>query len=102
MAVGEHLGYLSTTIWTVLIAVVMVRRSLVPRWMGAIGAVLGVGIATGLAEPAGWELGGTINALSYLAWALWLIAIGVLLLIRRVELVVPQTRAPFVPKPAIV
>jgi hypothetical protein len=35
MAVGEHLGYLSTAIWTALIAVVMVRRSLVPRWMGA-------------------------------------------------------------------
>jgi Domain of unknown function (DUF4386) len=85
MAVGEHLGYLSTVLWTILIAVVMVRTALVPRWMGAIGAVLAVGIAAGLAEPAGWELGGTINALSYLAWALWLIAVGVILLVRRGE-----------------
>src|SRR5436853_350121 len=63
MAVGEHLGYVSTAVWTVLIAVAMLRTALVPRWMAAIGAVLALGIAAGLAEPAGWELGDTINAL---------------------------------------
>ncbi len=83
MAIGEHLGYLSTSVWTVLVAVVMLRTTLLPRWLGAIGAVLGVGIAAGMGEPAGWELGGTINTFSYLAWALWLIAIGVTLLVRR-------------------
>ena len=56
---------------------------IVPRWLGAIGAILGLGIAAGLAEPAGWELGGTINTFSYLVWALWLIAVGVTLLVRR-------------------
>src|SRR5918911_4531125 len=76
MAVGEHLGYLSTGIWNLLIALVMLRTALVPRWLGAIGAVLALGIAAGLAEPAGWELGGTINMLSYLVWAVWLIAVG--------------------------
>ena len=82
IAVGEHLGYLSTSVWTVLVAVVMLRTALLPRWLGASGAVLALGIAAGLAEPAGWELGGTINALSYLVWALWLIAVGVTLLVR--------------------
>jgi len=101
MAVGEHLGYLSTAVWTVLIAVVMLRTALVPRWMAGIGAVLALGIAAGLAEPAGWELGGTINALSYLAWALWLIAVGVTLLMRKVELVLPEPRAAWVPKPVV-
>jgi hypothetical protein len=80
MAVGEHLGYLSTSIWTLLIAIVVLRTGVLPRWIGASGAVLALGIAAGLAEPAGWELGGTINALSYLVWALWLIAVGVTLL----------------------
>jgi Domain of unknown function (DUF4386) len=84
IAVGEHLGYLSTSVWTVLVAVVMLRTALLPRWLGASGAVLALGIAAGLAEPAGWELGGTINALSYLVWALWLIAVGVTLLVRSV------------------
>jgi Domain of unknown function (DUF4386) len=100
MAVGEHLGYLSTAVWTVLIAVVMLRTALVPRWMAAIGAVLALGIAAGLAEPAGWELAGTINALSYLAWALWLIAIGVMLLMRRIEPALAKHHAPrLVPEP---
>ena len=94
LAVGEHLGYLSTSIWTVLIAVVMIRTALVPRWLGATGAVLALGIAAGLAEPAGWELGGTINTLSYLAWAVWLIAVGVTLLVRRTEPALEESGAP--------
>jgi hypothetical protein len=85
MAVGEHLGYLSTSVWTILVAVVIRRTGILPRWMGAIGVVVGVGIAAGLAEPAGWQLGGTINTYSYLVWALWLIAFGVILLVGRAK-----------------
>ncbi len=100
MAVGEHLGYLSTSIWTVVIALVIVRTAVLPRWLGAVGAVLALGIAAGLAEPAGWELGGTINALSYLAWALWLIAVGVTLLMRRARAAPTEQRAPLGAQPA--
>jgi Domain of unknown function (DUF4386) len=98
MAVGEHLGYLSTSVWTLLIAIVIIRTGLLPRWLGLTGAVLALGIAAGLVEPAGWELGGTINAYSYLVWALWLIAIGVTLLVRRAALVVAEHRAPLLPQ----
>ena len=52
---------------------------------GAGGLVLAVGIAAGLAEPAGWALGGTINTYSYLVWSVWLIALGVILLLRRAD-----------------
>jgi hypothetical protein len=85
MAVGEHLGYLSTSVWTFLVALLMLRAPLFGRWLGLSGMLLALGIATGLLEPAGWELAGTINALSYLAWALWLIVVGVVLLVRRSE-----------------
>ena len=94
MAVGEHLGYLSTAVWTLLVAVVMLRTAVLPRWLGASGVVLALGIAAGLAEPAGWELGGTINALSYLVWALWLMAVGVTLLVRRGEPALADYRGP--------
>jgi hypothetical protein len=83
LGVGEHLGYLTTSLWTLLIAVVLVRTEVLPRWLGVVGGVLALGIAAGLAEPAGWPLGGAINAASYLAWAIWLVTIGVLLLIGR-------------------
>jgi Domain of unknown function (DUF4386) len=85
MAVGEHLGYLSTSVWTFLIALVMLRSPLFGRWLGLSGMLLALGVATGLLEPAGWELAGTINTLSYLAWALWLIVVGVVVLVRRGE-----------------
>jgi Domain of unknown function (DUF4386) len=85
MAVGEHLGYLSTSVWTFLVALLMLRSPLFGRWLGLSGMLLALGVTTGLFEPAGWELAGTINALSYLAWALWLIVIGVVLLVRRSE-----------------
>jgi hypothetical protein len=85
MAVGEHLGYLSTSIWTFLVALLMLRSPIFGRWLGLSGMALALGVATGLFEPAGWELAGTINAISYLAWALWLIVVGVILLVRRIE-----------------
>lgn len=83
VAIGEHLGYLATSVWTFLIAFVMLRSPLFGRWIGLSGMVLAVGIAFGLLEPAGWELAGAINAMSYLAWALWLIVVGVVLVLRR-------------------
>jgi hypothetical protein len=90
MAVGEHLGYLSTSVWTFLIALLMLRSPLFGRALGLSGMLLALGVAAGLLEPAGVEVAGTINALSYLAWAFWLIVVGVVLLVRRGE------RAPLV------
>ena len=87
MAVGEHLGYLSTSIWSLLVAAVMLRSALVGRWLGVSGIILALGIAAGLLEPAGLELAGTINMISYLAWAVWLIVVGVVLLVRRPDAV---------------
>jgi hypothetical protein len=83
MAVGEHLGYLSTSVWTLLVAAVMLRSAMFGRWLGVSGIILALGIATGLLEPAGLELAGTINTYSYLAWAVWLIVVGVVLLVRQ-------------------
>lgn len=85
MAVGEHLGYLSTSIWTFLIALLLLRSQIIGRGLGVVGMTLAIGIAAGLLEPAGLELAGTVNALSYLAWALWLVLIGIVLLTRRIS-----------------
>ena len=44
------------------------------------GLAAAVGIRVGLLEPAGVAAAGTINALSYILWSIWLIAIGLTLL----------------------
>ena len=87
MAVGEHLGYLSTSVWTFLIAARMLRVPLFGRWIGIAGMALAIGVATGLLEPAGVAWAGAVNAISYLAWAVWLMVVGVVLLIRKTGVV---------------
>lgn len=83
VAVGENLGYLLTALWTLFIAVAFVRSRLVRPWIGLVGMALAAGIGVGVLEAAGWEAAGTINAISYLVWSLWLIVIGALLLVQR-------------------
>lgn len=75
-AVGEHLGYLFTALWTVLIALALRRSPLVWPWFGPAGVLTGVGILAGLLEPAGVPGAGLVNAVAYTAWALWLIGLG--------------------------
>lgn len=94
MAIGEHLGYLATSAWTALIAFTLLQSSLAGRWLGLSGLALAAGIATGLLEPAGLALAGPINAISYLAWAAWLVALGGLLLARSARATAPPHPAP--------
>lgn len=77
-ALGEHLGYLFTAVWTLLLAAGLVRVIGRP-WLAGLGAVIALGIAAGMAEPL-LEAAGTVNAVAYSAWALWLVIVGVLLL----------------------
>jgi hypothetical protein len=74
MGVGEHLGYLFTGAWTLLIAHALRGYS---RVLALSGTVLGVGILAGLLEPAGVGVAGAINAVAYLLWSVWMIAFGV-------------------------
>lgn len=78
-AIGEHLGYLFTAVWTLLLAAGL-HRVLRRPWLAALGAVSGLGIAVGMLEPLGVEAAGLINAVAYSAWALWLVILGVLVL----------------------
>src|SRR5918998_517285 len=80
VAIGEHLGYLFTGAWTMVIAGAMLKASVFRPWLGWVGIVSAVGILVGLLEPAGFALAGTINAVAYAAWSLWLVGAGVSLL----------------------
>jgi hypothetical protein len=81
VAVGEHLGYLFTGVWTILISGMMFTSPIFSPLLGILGIISAVGIMTGLLEPAGWKPAGAINAVSYILWSLWLIISGITLIL---------------------
>jgi hypothetical protein len=94
VAVGEHLGYLATGAWTLVIAGAMLAGEPFRRWLGWVGIVAALGILAGLLEPAGFALGGTINAFAYILWSLWLIATAIVLLRIPVTAATPHAAQP--------
>lgn len=87
VGIGEHLGYLLTGAWTVLVGFSILSTSVVPGWFGIIGFAIGIGLLIGTFEfvgpneERGWTLAGAIVPIAYIAWSLWLIALGVALLL---------------------
>ena len=77
MAIGEHLGFLCTGIWTFLIAAALSKTGFIRPWLAVLGMVLAVGIVLGVFEAVGWVFAGPVNAISYLLWAVWLVVVGV-------------------------
>ena len=87
VGVGEHLGYLFTGIWSVLISVGVIQGTALPTWLGWPGIVIGAGLAVGSAEflgsneERGWSLAGAAIPVLYIAWSLWLLALGIALIV---------------------
>ena len=83
VGIGEHLGYLLTGVWTLLVAGSIVSTAVLPAWLGVIGILIGLALLIGTLEfvgpneERGWALAGTIIPIAYIAWSVWLIALGV-------------------------
>ena len=82
VAIGEHLGYLFTSAWTILLCIAIVQTDVVNPLFGWLGVVPAIGVWVGVFEETGFKAAGAINAISYLLWSVWLIAFGVALLLR--------------------
>jgi hypothetical protein len=87
VAVGEHLGYGLTGLWTLLVGFALTDTSAVPSWLGIPGIVIGAALLicslefVGAFEAEGWKLAGALTPVVYIAWSIWLVAIGVALLV---------------------
>jgi len=83
VGIGEHLGYLLTGAWTLLVAASVVSTAMLPGWLGVIGIPIGIALLAGSLEfvgpneERGWALAGAIVPIAYIAWSIWLIALGV-------------------------
>jgi hypothetical protein len=87
VGIGEHLGYLLTGLWTLLVAASILSTAVLPSWLGIVGLPIGVALLIGTLEfvgpneQDGWPLAGTIVPIAYIAWSVWLIALGVFLIV---------------------
>jgi Domain of unknown function (DUF4386) len=87
VGIGEHLGYLFTGLWTLVVGVSILSTVVLPGWLGVaalpIGAALLIGTLefVGPNERDGWPLAGTIVPIAYIVWSLWLVLLGVFLLL---------------------
>jgi hypothetical protein len=82
VAVGEHLGYLFTGAWTLLLCAAITQTGVVNPLYGWLGIVPALGVLVGVFEETGFKPAGAINAISYLLWSVWLVALGVGVLLR--------------------
>ena len=87
VAVGEHLGYLLTGAWSVLVGVAITQSSAAPAWLGVGGIIVGVVLAVcslefvGPFERDGWRLAGAVIPIAYIVWSAWLVATGIAILL---------------------
>lgn len=87
VGVGEHLGYLLTGLWTLTVGASIVATAVLPSWLGMVGLPIGAALLVGTLEFVGpnerdgWPFAGTIVPIAYIAWSLWLIALGMFLVV---------------------
>jgi hypothetical protein len=87
VAVGEHLGYIFTGLWTGLVSIAVIQSDLLHPAFGVIGLILAPLFAIGSMEfvgsfeANGWKVAGTLVPVAYIGWSLWLLAMGIALVI---------------------
>jgi hypothetical protein len=81
VAIGEHLGYIFTSAWTILLCIAILQTDLVSPFFGWLGIIPAIGVLMGVFEETGFKAAGAINAISYILWSLWLVAFGIALLL---------------------
>jgi hypothetical protein len=94
VAVGEHLGYLFTGLWTALVALALLQSPLfgrLGRWLGLLGLVSAAGILAGTLEFVGFPLAADVVTVAYILWSVWLLTLGIALLWRTERSGVLQT-----------
>jgi hypothetical protein len=87
VGVGEHLGYLLTGLWSLLIGIAVVLGTPLSSWLGWPGIVIGAGLMVASAEflgpheQEGWAPIGKAVPVLYIAWSVWLLTMGITLLV---------------------
>lgn len=82
VAIGEHLGFLFTSAWTVFLCIAIIQTGRVNPLFGWLGIIPALGVLAGIFEETGFKTAGAVNAISYILWSVWLVALGIALFLR--------------------
>lgn len=83
VGVGEHLGSALTGAWTILVGLAILQSEVLADWLSWIAIVIGAALIVcsveflGPNEERGWSLVGKAVPIVYIAWSLWLFAVGI-------------------------
>jgi hypothetical protein len=88
-AIGETVGYFLTALWAALV-IVALGRAFAGRWFVLLGGAAAALVFAGVFAPTGVELFDQANFIGYVLYSLWLIAFGVVLLVKRGAAVVAR------------
>jgi hypothetical protein len=79
--IGETLGYFLTAAWTALV-VVSLGREIAGRWFSVLGLASAALVFVGVFSPLDLPVVDSANFIGYILYSLWLIAFGVVILVR--------------------
>jgi hypothetical protein len=89
VAIGEHLGYLLTGVWTIAMSVAIASADMpvVSWWLAIPGVIAGLALAigslefVGAHEREGWPLAERLVPVAYVGWSAWLVVLGIALIV---------------------
>jgi hypothetical protein len=85
VAVGEHLGYIATGIWSILVGFAIWFPG--AEWLAIPGIVIGAMLIVGALEfvgpfeREGWKVAGWLVPIGYILWSVWMVLLGIMLLV---------------------
>ncbi|KPJ71196.1 hypothetical protein AMJ52_08875 [candidate division TA06 bacterium DG_78] len=82
VSIGELFGMNLLGIWGIVIAIMLLRSSLIKQWLAWIGIILAALIVAGAFQVFGIKAAGTIVAISANIWAAWMVVIGITLIVK--------------------
>jgi hypothetical protein len=79
VSIGEFFGMNLVGIWGIIIAIMMIRSTLVKKWLAGIGIILAALIVAGAFQVFGIKAAGMIVVVGANLWAVWMVIIGITL-----------------------
>ena len=77
-----------------MLVIVALGRRFAGRWFGVLGAASAALVLAGVLSPLDLPVVDTANFLGYVLWSIWLIAFGVVILVRERRAARRRRRAP--------